>query len=89
MPIYKYECTVCKQISKFMHASTETRTDCGKCGAEKSLVKHLAKPFIDKGKKTSKKDSTVGEVTKKFIEENRKVLEDQKKEYSNKQYDKS
>tara|TARA_B100000886_G_C20382170_1_gene474389 strand:- start:989 stop:1258 length:270 start_codon:yes stop_codon:yes gene_type:complete len=89
MPIYKYECTACNQISKFMHASTEMMLHCKKCGTENSLVKQLAKPFVNKGNKTSNKDSEVGKITKKFIEENRKVLEEQKKEYSNKQYDKS
>ena len=89
MPIYKYECTACNKISKFMHASTDIMLHCKKCGTENSLVKQLAKPFVNKGNKTSNKDSEVGEITKKFIEENRKVLEEQKKEYSNKQYDKS
>tara|TARA_Y100001972_G_C7434476_1_gene223433 strand:- start:67 stop:336 length:270 start_codon:yes stop_codon:yes gene_type:complete len=89
MPIYKYVCTACNEVSKFMHASTEIRLHCEKCNTENSLIKNLAKPYINKGKSTSNKDTNVGEITKKFIEENRRVLEEQKKEYSNKEYDKS
>jgi hypothetical protein len=72
-----------------MHAYGDTRTDCDLCETKNTLVRLLAKPIINKSNTTSGKDNPVGELTKKYIEENRKVLEDQKKEYSKKEYDKS
>ena len=89
MPIYKYKCESCEETSTFMHPSSETRTDCKKCESENSLVKLLGRPVITKSVAAGDKDSTVGEVTKKFIEENREILNQQKKEYSKKHYDKS
>tara|TARA_R100001591_G_C4318494_1_gene174877 strand:+ start:231 stop:497 length:267 start_codon:yes stop_codon:yes gene_type:complete len=88
MPIYKYKCKACEETSTFMHLSSETRTNCDKCNSKDTLVKILSKPVITKKNKLSTTD-TVGEITKKFIEENREILDKQKKEYSNKSYDKS
>ena len=87
MPIYRYECKSCKKISSYMHGYDEVRLDCEKCESKNTLVKILGKPLISKNK--NKEDSSVGEITNKFIEENREILNKQKKEYSNKQYDKS
>lgn len=90
MPIYKYKCELCEEISSFMHSSCEIRTDCERCESKDSLIKLLAKPMIIKNTGTTKNDNpNVGEITKKFIEENRDILKQQKKEYSNKHYDKS
>jgi len=89
MPIYKYKCEKCEEHSTFMHASSEVRTDCEKCESKNSLVKLLGNPTIKKGNTIADKDSSVGELTKKFIEENREILNQQKKQYSKKQYDKS
>tara|TARA_B100000242_G_scaffold206405_1_gene149756 strand:+ start:265 stop:528 length:264 start_codon:yes stop_codon:yes gene_type:complete len=87
MPIYRYECKSCKEVSSYMHGYDEVRLDCEKCESKNTLVKILGKPLISKNK--NKEDSSVGEITNKFIEENREILNKQKKEYSNKQYDKS
>ena len=54
-----------------------------------SLKRILARPIIQKNKNLNKKNSSVGEITKKFIEENREILNKQKEDYSNKDYDKS
>ena len=72
-----------------MHGSSEIRIDCDKCESKNSLVKLLAKPIISKNTTTKKDSPNIGEVTKKFIEENRDILNKQKKEYSNKQHGKS
>tara|TARA_R100001460_G_scaffold35095_1_gene67771 strand:+ start:118 stop:336 length:219 start_codon:yes stop_codon:yes gene_type:complete len=72
-----------------MHPSSETRIDCDNCEIKNSLVKLLAKPLISKNVKTDKDNSNIGEITKKFIEQNREILDKQKKEYSSKEYDKS
>ena len=89
MPIYKYKCESCEEVFSFIHLSSDTRTDCEKCETKNSLVKLLARPLILKNTETNKDNPNVGEITKKFIEENRDILNKQKEEYSNKQYDKS
>tara|TARA_B100000941_G_C27982161_1_gene291583 strand:+ start:238 stop:495 length:258 start_codon:yes stop_codon:yes gene_type:complete len=85
MPIYKYKCKVCDTTVSFMHSSSETRLDCEECESENSLVRLLARPIITK--KNNKDNPNVGDVTKKFIEENRDILNKQKQEYSSEQYD--
>ena len=52
------------------------------------LTKLLAKPNIQKNKNFENKNSDVGNITKKFIEENREVLKKQKEDYSKQDYDK-
>ena len=89
MPIYKYECQECGKINTFMHAYDEVRVDCEHCMEKDSLKRILARPIIQKNKNLNKKNSSVGEITKKFIEENREILNKQKEDYSNKDYDKS
>ena len=86
MPIYRYLCSECDEESVFMHASTEVRTDCEKCDAKGVLTKMLNKPTIVKNKN---KDTKVGEITKKYIEDNRDILNQQKEELKKKTYDKS
>ncbi len=66
--------------------SGEHLLECKHCGKQGTLVRLLNKPYIAKKKESS---SNTGDVTKKFIEENRKILEQQKKEIKEKTYDES
>ena len=61
---------------------------CDKCETENSLTRLLNKPFINKKVKNNDTENT-GELTKKYIEDNRDILEQQKKEIKNRTYDKS
>tara|TARA_Y100000591_G_C21586494_1_gene570959 strand:+ start:302 stop:571 length:270 start_codon:yes stop_codon:yes gene_type:complete len=88
VPIYKYECTECNEISSYMHSYEQVQLDCEKCNAKNCLTKLLAKPNIQKNKNFENKNSDVGNITKKFIEENREVLKKQKEDYSKQDYDK-
>jgi hypothetical protein len=73
-----------------MHPSSESRHDCEKCEDTNSLVKLMTKPNISKNNSVQKaSEPAIGEITKQFIEENREILNNQKKQYSNKNYDKS
>jgi len=71
-----------------MHSFDEHRTDCKVCDHSDTLVKLLNKPFIDKSS-SDEESAAVGALTKKYIEENREVLSQQKKEVKNKNYDNS
>jgi len=68
-----------------MHLIGEDLTDCPQCGKENSLSKMLTTPFAQK--KRAPNPSKTGDLTKKFIEENRDILKKQKQEYSSEQYD--
>jgi len=72
-----------------MHPSTELRTDCEKCETKEVLLKMLNKPTIARNKDSNLKDAKVGEITKKYIEDNRDILEQQKKKLKTKTYDRS
>ena len=86
MPIFKYSCENCDEITKVIHMIGDDLKECPHCGSENSLVRLLNKPYVTKTKEAS---STTGDITKKFIEENREILEQQKKEIREKVYDKS
>ena len=77
MPRYKYGCTECEDIVIVFHGIKETFTNCKKCSQENTMKKLLSTPFTIKKKAVDKK---IGDVTKKYIEENREILKQQKKE---------
>ena len=87
MPIFSYRCAECDEITKAMHLIGEDLTDCPQCGKENSLSKILTTPFAQK--KRAPTPSKTGDLTKKFIEENRKILEQQKSEVKERVHDDS
>ena len=89
MPIYKYRCTECEHILTAMHSSKDTRKDCEECEGTGTLVKLLNKVHVKKGPSPSSDSPSAGELTKKFIEENREILKNQKEEIKARTYDKS
>jgi len=86
MPRYRYECARCGIEKIVFHGIEEVYSDCDDCEATQSMRKLLSRPFAPK-KATSVPQSKVGDLTKEYIEENRKVLEQQKKEAKKKTYD--
>jgi putative FmdB family regulatory protein len=78
MPIYDYVCDSCGLQKSFQHSYEEKIETCPSCGASKEFKKVLTS-FRTSNKHNSK-DKKIGDLTKQYIEENRKVLEDQKKE---------
>ena len=92
MPRYRYQCQKCEIVSIIFHTlNEEIITDCDACGAEDTLIKILSTPFMNSGTKNidSNSKKNVGELTKKFIEDNREILKNQKKEIKNKSHDKT
>lgn len=61
-----------------MHLSNDSLVDCVKCSQSGSLSRILGKPHIRKTQNIET-DPTDGNLTKKFIEENREILNQQKK----------
>jgi len=79
MPRYRYACEKCEEITEAFHSYKETLTDCVKCESLNSLTRLLNTPrYVVKKKPTE--DIKVGDITQKFIEENREILKQQKKE---------
>ena len=87
MPRYQYECTTCNFVKTYFHRLTESIEVCEKCN-EKTMHKVLTNKFYTFTKDT-KGTLKTGEVTKKAIEDNREILENQKKEAKEETYDPS
>tara|TARA_R100001129_G_scaffold83460_2_gene56757 strand:- start:4 stop:213 length:210 start_codon:yes stop_codon:yes gene_type:complete len=60
-----------------IHGINEVLVDCPKCNATQSMEKLLSTPIIMKNDIEINKNK-VGELTKEYIEENRRILEQQK-----------
>ena len=69
-----------------MHLSSEKLLDCAFCEHSGTLSKMLGKPHIHKTQPTEQKSSN-GNLTKKYIEDNREILNQQKKEATKKTYE--
>tara|TARA_Y100000592_G_C5482395_1_gene326493 strand:- start:28598 stop:28852 length:255 start_codon:yes stop_codon:yes gene_type:complete len=78
MPIYDYVCDSCGLSKSFHHSFDEKIEVCPSCGAVEEFRKVLS--GFNTSSKPSLKTNKVGNLTKEYIEENRKVLEDQKKQ---------
>ncbi len=80
MPRYKYQCSACEEVKTYFHAMEEVMQNCEICGGVETLEKLLTTPFIKKQHLFDSTEQKVGELTKQYIEENRKILDEQKKE---------
>ena len=77
MPRYYYHCHNCHGDFLVHHLIDEKQIDCSLCESTE-ISKLLTKPLSLILEKKSK--SSTGQLTKKYIEENREVLEELKKE---------
>ncbi len=77
MPRYRYMCNECTLTFTLIHGINEVLVDCPKCNATQSMEKLLSTPIIMKNDIEINKNK-VGELTKEYIEENRRILEQQK-----------
>tara|TARA_B100000530_G_scaffold136274_1_gene85198 strand:- start:123 stop:386 length:264 start_codon:yes stop_codon:yes gene_type:complete len=87
MPRYRYQCENCEEESIEIHSYKEVRTDCTKCETQDSLKRIMSVPFY--GIKKIPEEAKTGDLTKKFIEQNRQILEDQKQEIKERKNDKN
>tara|TARA_R110000744_G_scaffold316877_2_gene423518 strand:+ start:400 stop:639 length:240 start_codon:yes stop_codon:yes gene_type:complete len=76
MPKYYYHCNTCHGDFFAHHLMDEKQGDCSLCGLT-DVSKLLTKPlFLDR----KNEKSITGETTKQYIEDNREILNDMKKE---------
>lgn len=86
MPRYNFKCSQCLcEVSVFV-TMDEQITDCNSCGAIDTMVKLYGKFY---SKTETKKEQKVGNITKEYIEKNKEVLKQQKKEARSKEYESS
>ena len=84
MPKYFYSCQECEHSFRAYHSAKEKLKNCPQCDTIDGLVRKVNKVFIkDQDTDGSKK---VGDLTKEFIEVNREVLRDYRKELGNNEY---
>ncbi len=90
MPRYKYQCSNCEHVVLVFHGINDTFSEekCIMCEAEHALKKVLTRPTIIQ-KEPIEQEPEIGETTKEFIESNREILTQQKKEAKEENYEPS
>tara|TARA_Y100000034_G_C6712797_1_gene314957 strand:+ start:247 stop:516 length:270 start_codon:yes stop_codon:yes gene_type:complete len=89
MPRYNYLCENCESAVIVFHGINERHTDCNECGLENVMKKMLSVPLLIKEHNVNESDQKVGELTKEYIEANRDILKQQKKESKKETYEPS
>ena len=89
MPRYRYRCNNCDDEKVLFHGFDETPPlSCANCLSENTLQKVVGTLHFKTKEKTST-GQAVGQLTKDYIEENRKILEEEKKKLRNENYEPS
>ena len=76
MPLYTYECNVCNHKFDTVHSMSESLCNCENCNGVETL-KRLPQLLTSYTKQKTERDMA-GERVQKAIEDNRKILLDQK-----------
>jgi len=85
MPRYRYRCSRCDASKAAFHLISETLSDCDECEGVGTMEKLVSTPHIKK--EIALEKDKVGEITKEYIEANREVLEQQKQEAKEENYE--
>lgn len=85
MPKYYYSCQECKHTFRAYHSAKDILKTCPECGIINKLVRKVNKVFIYNDNDV--KDKNVGDLTNQFIEENKDILKEYKKEIKDNLYD--
>jgi|TARA_R110002012_G_scaffold320261_3_gene543005 putative FmdB family regulatory protein len=89
MPRYRYRCTSCDDERVVFHSFDETPSlSCESCLSEDALQKVIGNLYF-KTKEAGVNKQAVGQLTKQYIEENKKILEEEKKKARNEKYEPS
>ena len=85
MPRYVYECKHCSGHFQVRHGMKETQESCQLCEEVGHLQRIPQMPILKKSAPTETKST--GKLTKEYIEQNRELLRDMKKEARNQKHD--
>ena len=88
MPRYRYQCGACKTTQTLFHIISKKITECPLCGVSNKMKKLLTTPTIVVDNNDTL-NIAPGELTKEYIESNREILEQQKKEAKEETYEPS
>jgi putative FmdB family regulatory protein len=89
MPRYNYQCDDCGVNVTVIHTIDESYDDCLACGEKDKMVKLLSSPFIIRKQNMIHDNKKVGELTKEYINENKRILEQHKEEIKGEEYESS
>ena len=89
MPRYRYRCNSCDDEKVLFHGFDEAPLlSCSSCLSENTLEKVVGKLYF-KTKEDKTNGQAVGQLTKEYIEKNRKILEEEKQKLRNENYEPS
>tara|TARA_R100000406_G_scaffold32014_2_gene20943 strand:+ start:43 stop:312 length:270 start_codon:yes stop_codon:yes gene_type:complete len=89
MPRYNYYCSLCEQVSVYRLGINEEPNECVICHSTGSLTKTFSNSTFVSNSNVVHVESKVGDLTKKYIEDNRKILEEQIKKAKKEEYEPS
>jgi len=78
VPVYCYKCLECESEIEVRHGMTERLEDCKLCDNQGVLIRIPQLTNIVRKQKQS--DKKTGSLVKEFIEENKKILKEEKKQ---------
>ena len=85
MPRYVYYCEACDDHFQISHGMKEIQESCQLCNGGDHLVRVPQMPIIKTSEINEKKK--VGAIVEEHIEENKKILSQQKREVRSSRYD--
>ena len=78
MPKYCYKCSECESEIEVRHSMTERLTDCKVCDNEEVLTR--IPQLTNIVRKHEKGEKKTGSLVKEYIEENKRILKEERKE---------
>ena len=78
MPKYCYKCSECESEIEVRHGMTERLTDCKVCELKEVLTQ--IPQLTNIVRKQEQGEKKTGSLTKEYIEENRRILKEEKKQ---------
>ncbi len=77
MPRYNYECSECGSARIVFHLIDDPIPHCINCESNKEMIKKLSTPLYEV--RNSSRTQKPGELTNEYIEQNREILEEEKR----------